>query len=369
MKRLIPLVCAMSLLPQLARSSTLFGLTDLVTDATDADLVNPWGISYPPTGPFWVSDNGTGKSTLYSVDPATNATTKNGLVVAIPGVGNVTGQAFNPTAGSGQFNRDNFLFVSEDGTISGWRGALGTTAEVLQLASSDNVYKGSALATISGNSYLYSANFRAGTIDILKGDAGAPNLSGSFLDPNLPSGYAPFNVANLGGVLYVSYAVKDPLNPNDEASALGNGIVDRYDLQGNLLKRVATGGSLDSPWGLAIAPASFGTFAGDLLVGNFGDGKINAFDLSGDSFAGQLADAQGDPLAIDGLWGLIPGNGGNAGNSESIYFTAGPGNEAHGRFGVLNAVPEPAAGVLVGMGLAALAVAKGWRAETAQLPA
>ncbi|MBV9889706.1 MAG: TIGR03118 family protein, partial [Rhizobacter sp.] len=181
-------------------------VTNLVTDDQSANaaqipdpgLVNAWGLSYSPTSPFWVSSNGTGQAELYGVNPATQATTKQGLTVAIPGDGSVTGQVFNGNAGSA-FGGDLFLFVSEDGTISGWRGALGTTAETLVTGSAANVYKGAAFATTGGNSYLYAANFRTGAVDVEKGSAGSPSLTGTFLDPNLPAGFAPFNIQNLGG--------------------------------------------------------------------------------------------------------------------------------------------------------------------------
>ena len=287
---------ALALLPAAARATNV-AVTNLVTDdqganaaqLTDPDLVNAWGVSYGPTSPFWVSDNGTGRSTLYRVDPTTNATTKVGLVVAIPGDGSVTGQVFNGSAGSGQFNGDNFLFASEDGTVSGWRGALGTNAEVLQTADPGNSYKGTAIGTIGSDAYFYATNFATAQIDVLKGSALAPDLTGNFVDPNLPAGVAPFNVQNLGGTLYVTYAVVGPTG--DDVAGPGNGIVDAFDLQGNFLARIATGGALDSPWGLAIAPASFGSLAGDLLVGNFGDGKINAYDLATKALSGTLIDA------------------------------------------------------------------------------
>ena len=318
---------------------------------TDTDLVNAWGVSHSATTPFWVSDNGTGKSTLYSVNPTTNAVTKVPLVVTIPGDGSVTGQVFN--TGSGAFNGDNFLFVSEDGTRAGWRGALGTAAETLAVASVSNVYKGAALATVGGATYLYAANFRAGKIDVFPGTGGAPALPGNFTDPTLPSGYAPFNVQNLNGKLYVTYAVQDS-QKHDEAAGPGKGIVSVFDLSGNFLGRVGTGGTLNAHWGLAIAPSSFGNLAGDLLVGNFGDGTINAFNLTTDTFAGQLTEPNGATLAIDGLWALNVGNGGSAGSDQKLYFTAGPDDESNGLFGVLIPAPEPGSLAVLGAGLIAL---------------
>jgi uncharacterized protein (TIGR03118 family) len=311
---------------------------------TDPHLVNAWGISYGATSPFWVSDNGAGLATLYSVNPLTNATTKVGLEVSIPGDGSVTGQVNNTNTAGGAFNADNFLFVNEDGTVSGWRGALGTTAETLQAGSTSNVYKGTTFETINGNSYLLSANFATGHIDVIKGTAGAPNLTGSFTDATIPAGYAPFNIQILGGVIYVTYALQNAAKHDDVAGA-GHGFVDKFDAQGNLLGRVGTMGTLNSPWGLTIAPSSFGAFAGDLLVGNFGDGRINAFTTSG-NFVGQLAGANGNPLAIDGLWGLFVGNGGSGGSTSQIYFSAGPQDESNGLFGALIAVPEPSSLVL-----------------------
>jgi uncharacterized protein (TIGR03118 family) len=320
---------------------------------TDPDLVNSWGVSYPPTGPFWVSDNGAGVATLYSVNPSTDAVSKLGLTVSIPGDGSVTGQAFNANAGA--FHGDNFLFVNEDGTVSGWRGALGTAAEALQPGSIANVYKGTTLGTINAHTYLYAANFRTGTVDVLPGDAAAPALSGSFKDPNLPAGFAPFNIEKIGNTLYVTYALQDATKHDDVAGA-GNGYVDAYDLNGDFLGRVASAGTLNSPWGLAIAPSSFGSFSGDLLVGNFGDGTINAFSLLSDSFVGQLTNADGTALSIDGLWGLIPGNDGSAGSSSNLFFTSGPDGESNGLFGAVVPVPEPGSLVIfvVGVGLLGL---------------
>jgi len=365
--KLFPIVLAALFLtlvlgPDAPANAEVFDVTNLVTDdqsvnaaqLTDPHLKNAWGISHSSGSPFWVSSNGGGVAVLYSVNPTTNLTTKV-LVgsppsdVMIPGAGTVTGQAFN-SAGSPAFNGDAFLFVSEDGTVSGWRGALGNAAETLQLASDANVYKGTTQVMVGGHAYLLSANFRAGTIDVLKGDAAAPELAGKFTDPNLPSGFAPFNVQVLGGKIYVAYAQQDAAKHDDVAGA-GHGFVTEFDTNGNFLRRIATQGTLDSPWGLAIAPISFGAFAGDLLVGNFGDGRINVFNLTTLTSDGQLPGANGTPLDIDGLWALIPGNDGNGGNSSSIYFSAGPGDEMHGLFGVIAAVPEPSTALLLLSGI------------------
>jgi uncharacterized protein (TIGR03118 family) len=349
------LVAALAIYSHGADATTSFAQINLVTDdqsansaqIADTSLQNPWGLSFGPSGPFWVSDNATGVSTLYSVNPTTQHTTKLGLTVTIPGAGNVTGQVFNNSPG---FNGNAFLFVSEDGAVSGWRGALGTTAETRALPDANNLYKGAAIASVGGNSYLYAANFNTGAIDVLKGTPGAPDLAGRFTDPNLPAGYAPFNIQTLGDKLYVAYAVKDSASP-DEVAGAGLGIVSIFDLQGNLEKRLATGGALNAPWGLAIAPSSFGEFAGDLLVGNFGDGTINAYNLSDGSLVGQLKDSNGHVLKIDGLWALSAGNDGAAGSSQAIYFTAGPGDETHGLFGAITVVPLPAAFWLFGSAL------------------
>ena len=190
-------------------------------------------------------------------------------------------------------------------------------------------------------------------INVLKGNSGAPSLAGSFTDPNLPAGYAPFNIQNIGGNLYVTYALK---GGKDEVAGPGLGILSVFDTNGNFLNRLTTGGALDAPWGMAVAPSSFGKFAGDLLVGNFGDGTINAFNLTSGVFDGQLTGPGGTPLVIDGLWGLSSGNGAAGGSADTIYFSAGPNNEANGAFGVITFVPEPGSAAL---GLIALTVLGG----------
>ena len=313
---------------------------------TDPDLVNAWGMGASGASPVWIGANGTGKSVLYN-----GAGVKQGLVVTLPGDGSVTGVVFSGLAGS--FNGDTFLFANEDGTVSGWRALLGTAAEALTAGSAANVYKGLTDANIGGNEYAYLANFRNASIDVLKGNFGAASLAGTFTDPTLPAGYAPFDVQNLGGVLYVTYAVQDGAKHDDVAGA-GNGIVDAFDLQGNFLRRLFTNGVLNSPWGLALAPAGFGDVGGDLLVGNFGDGTIHAYNPTTGAFVQELTDASGKPLVIDGLWGLRFGNGGSFGSPSTLYFTAGPDGESHGLFGELTQTPEPATWGVAGVSLVAL---------------
>jgi uncharacterized protein (TIGR03118 family) len=330
-----------------ADAGDVFSATPLATDAKDSQLINPWGISSNGSGgPFWISDNGAvpGVSTLYSIDSA-NVATKLSFPsptgVMIPGDGSVTGQAFNPGSG---FNGDHFLFVSEDGTISGWKS--GTMAEVLQSPDVANVYKGATLDTFGGHSYLLAANFGSGNVDVIKGDTSAPDLTGKFVDPGISAFYAPFNIAKFGSIIYVTYAFQ---NGKDDAPGAGRGFVSAFDENGNFLGRIGTKDALDSPWGLAIAPSSFGKFAGDLLVGNFGDGRINVFsaDPSAPALIGQLTDATtGKPLEIDGLWGLIAGTGGMGGRTDDIYFTAGRNDESGGVLGVLQSVPEPSSVIL-----------------------
>ena len=332
-----------------------YAQTNLVSDipgvaaVTDPNLVNPWGVSSSATSPFWVSDNGNGLSTLYNT-----AGTPQSLVVTIPnpagGASSPTGQVFN---GSGQFNGDNFIFATENGTIAGWRGALGATAETLFTGSGGAVYKGLALATTGQGTYLYAANFHNNSIDVFPSN-GAPALAGKFADPNLPAGYAPFNVQNLGGQLYVTYAKQDAAGQDDVAGA-GNGFVSVFDVNGNFVKRLASNGSLNAPWGLALAPSGFGAVGGDLLVGNFGDGQINAFSSDG-TFVGTLAGSNGNPLVNDGLWALQFGNGGNGGNTNSLYITVGLNNEADGLFARVDAVPEPGTFCLLAVSFAALVI-------------
>ena len=336
--------------------------TNLVSDlpgwaqATDPNLVNPWGISFSATSPFWISDNGPGLSTLYNT-----AGTPLALVVSIPvasgGPSAPTGTVFN---GGTAFNADRFIFATENGSIHGWRSGLGTTAETLFSSSSNNpaVYKGLAISTVGTSTYLYAADFHNNTISVFP-SAAAPALTGSFVDPTLPAGYAPFNIQNLGGKLYVTYAKQDSAG-HDEIAGAGFGYVDVFDLQGNFMQRLASGGALDAPWGVAIAPWSFGALGGDLLVGNFGDGKINAYDLATGTWVDTLKGTDGMPLEIDGLWALAFGNGGSGGSKNTLYFTAGINDEADGLFGRITPIPEPST-IFTGIALLGLCLGALWR--------
>jgi uncharacterized protein (TIGR03118 family) len=310
---------------------------------TDANLVNPWGISFSPTGPFWFADNGSGVSDL--LDGRGQPVP---LHVAVEGQplfsGTPTGIVFNGGAGflvseHGVSAPGRFLFAGEDGTISGWTAVVDWTHALLAVDNSTSgaVYKGLALATDpSGRSFLYAADFGLGTIDVFDQSFKPAARSGSFQDPDLPEGYAPFNIQNIRDQLFVTYAQRDETGRNDRAGA-GHGFIDVYDTAGNLLRRFASEGALNSPWGLALAPASFGRFGGALLVGNNGDGHINAYDAASTAFLGTLADHNGIPITIPDLWALMFGNGHSGGASDTLFFSAGIDNEAHGLFGAIQA--------------------------------
>lgn len=327
---------------------------------TDPNLVNPWSISYNPTGAFWVSDNGTGVSTLYNGAGQPFPVPPNSpLVVTIPAPNNSpaettatpTGQVFNGTSDFVVSNGDKaapslFIFATEDGTISGWNPQVDPTHAFLLKDNSavGAVYKGLASDNTPSGNFLYGANFHSGTIDIFDKDF---NAVGSFADPNAPTGFAPFNIQNLGGKLYVTFAKQDESGKNDVAGS-GNGFIDVFDPESHTFTRFASGTaaggqirSLNSPWGLAIAPSDFGKFSNDLLVGNFGNGLIDAFDPQTGAFLGKLKDAAGKPVQIDGLWGLAFGNGGQAGKTNELFFTAGINDEQHGLFGKLEAQTLP----------------------------
>lgn len=316
-------------------------------DLVDPSLVNAWGLVSSPTSPWWVSDNGTGVATLYNASKPQIA--KVGLTVTIPG-GAPTGVVFNGGAGfvvSGAGSGPaRFIFASETGTISGWNPAAAATQAIVEVPASSAVYKGLALANAANGDFLYATNFHEGTVDVFDSAFHRVDLPGAFTDNDLPAGYAPFGIRNIGGVLFVTYALQDA-DRHDDVPGMGHGFVDAYDTSGKLLARIASRGTLDSPWGLALAPDSFGTFGGDLLIGNFGDGRIHAYDLqhsrgNGEAiFRGMLHAANGQPLQIDGLWALSFGNGAAAGPKDRLFFTAGPNGEADGLFGMLEPAPAP----------------------------
>ena len=318
----------------------------VVAAIQDSSLVNAWGISFSPTSPFWVSANETGKALLYAVtnDALGNVdVTKQGLEVTIPGEGNVTGQVFNNLGG---FNGDIFLFVSEDGTISGWRGALGNAAETL-LTRTGAVYKGVALVSTKTGPVLLAANFSEGTLDAYSTNL---TLLGQFADSKAPAGYAPFNVQLMDGAIFVTFARQDA-DKEDDVQGPGHGLVDLFTLgkdnrKGKFHRFAAgsdAGGHLvefNSPWGLAAAPKEFGKHSDRILIANFGSGTIMTFTRGG-HFRGLLQDVNGDPVTIGGLWALAFGNGGRGGVPGTLYFTAGPLDESHGLLGSLTAVPAP----------------------------
>jgi uncharacterized protein (TIGR03118 family) len=329
----------------------------------DPNLINPWGVAFGPHSPFWVNNNHTGTATVYNVDPTTDATAAAPLVVtiappqAVSGVttASPTGIVFNTDSSGFMLNGNpaTFIMDTEDGTISAWNGGTTTTLEVDNSADPAHgdgslppldqtegigaVYKGLAIGTqANGTTLLYATNFRHGTVDVFNDQWQQVN---SLTDGALPAGYAPFNAQVLDGKLFVTYALQDPFK-HDDVAGPGNGFVDEFSLSGKLLARVASNGPLNSPWGLAIAPSDFGKFAGDLLVGDFGDGRINAFDLKHhDKFVGQLPGIDGKPITIGDLWTLTPGNGTSAGSTGEIYFTAGVQNESQGLFGSISPVP------------------------------
>jgi uncharacterized protein (TIGR03118 family) len=332
--------------------SNLVSDTPGMAAVIDPNLVNPWGIAFAPTGPLWINDNGTGLSTVYDGkgQPFPSGTP---LVVTVPlPPGNTatasapTGIVFNSTTdfvvtANGHSGPAIFLFATEDGTISGWNPTVNGSKAILEVdnstipsAGNGAVYKGLALGSNSNGNFLFAANFRAGTVDVFDKNFAKVTLPGGFTDPNIPAGFAPFGIRNIGGNIFVTYAEQNA-EKHDDVAGPGNGYIDVFDTSGNLIRRFATQGTLNSPWGLATAPAQFGSFSNALLVGNFGDGRINAFDAASGTFLGQLTDVGNNPVTIEGLWGLAVGNGTNGTDANALYFTAGISGEQHGLFGSL----------------------------------
>jgi len=305
----------------------------------DASLVNGWGLSAGPTTPWWSANNGTNTSTLYS-----GTGTKAALTVSVPGA--PTGTVFNGNAAdfvvsdSGKSGAARFLFSTEGGKILGWTPSVNGTVAVVgaDRSSVGAIYKGLA---VTGDR-LYASDFHNGRVDVFDAAFKLVTTTGGFKDSTIPKGFAPFGIQALGGSVFVTYAKQDSAK-KDDVPVPGQAYVDEFTPDGQLVARVVNSGKknapLNAPWGLALAPASFGTFAGDLLVGNFGNGRISGYTKSGSKwvYKGQLCVADGTPIAVDGLWAIAFGNGSAAGPTNTLYFDSGPAGEKHGLFGSITA--------------------------------
>ncbi len=343
-----------------AAPSNSFTQTNLVANTSsagaslvDPNLQNAWGLAAGPSTPIWVSDNNSGKATVYSGGIDGSAVSLE-LTVKVPG-SNATGQVYNPTTSfdvGGPSGSPAGFIVSSDsigstqspGEISAWDGGSKFVVEDSPTGGAGGttpagaVFKGLAIsATSKSGPMLYAADVANGTIDMFNGSFQPVSNAGKFVDPALPAGYVPFNIQNLGGDLYVTYGLQNKHKTNVKPGA-GWGVVDVYNVNGKLLHHLVSNGPsspLNEPWGLAIAPAGFGPFAGDLLVGNLGNGWINAFNKTTGAFLGTLDGTNGYPITIDGLWGLMVGNSA-FGGSSSLVFSAGPSGYSNGLLGVLN---------------------------------
>jgi uncharacterized protein (TIGR03118 family) len=326
-------------------AQTGYTQTNLVGDQagvgahTDAQLSNPWGISFIPGDVFWIANNNGGTSTTY--DAAGNKQTiTTGIPVAAHNpcaVGCPTGTVANTVATD--FGGATFIFDTEDGIIASWNGTLNAVTKVDNSANGA-VYKGLALVNNAGGNFLLAANFNSGALDVFDSAFRAATLSGgSFRDPGLPAGYAPHGVHVINNLVFVAYAQQDAAK-HDPVLGAGLGLVDVFHTDGSFLRRGMTGGTLNAPWGVVMASANFGTFSNDLLVGNFGDGTINAFDTGG-NFLGQMKNENNQLIATPGLWDMVFGAGGT-GDPNTLYITAGGSTQTHGLFATL--VPTPAAG-------------------------
>ena len=354
-RRSVRLLIAVSLLAPIAatiahENSNSYAQHNLVSDGfspadhPDKNLVNAWGVAFNPLGFVWVADNGTGRSTLY--DGMGNPQS---LVVTIPGpqansgAGTPTGIVFNASSDFAVSNAtttgpSRFLFATEDGVIDGWAPNVDPTNALRAVVTPNAVYKGLTLAANGTANLLYAADFRGAKIDVFDRMFKPVQTPGGFHDPSIPHGFAPFNIMNIQGDLYVSYAKQDP-EKKDEVDGRGLGIVDVFDSNGHLIRRIGTGGKLNAPWGMALAPAEFGRFSNRLLVGNFGDGAILAFDPRNGAFLGRLRKPDGNVLKIDGLWGIAFGNGLLNQPTGTLFFAAGPDSENHGLYGMLTPAP------------------------------
>ena len=305
----------------------------------DARLVNAWGIAFNPQGFVWVANNGTSTSTLYDGKGMPQS-----LVVAIPpgGAGSAkpTGIVFNGSqsfkvAQGGVSGASAFIFVGEAGTVSGWSPTVNMNAAVLVVdgAAQGKIYKGLAIASDGGAPRLYAADFHNGVVDVFDANFAPVVGAGAFKDADLPAGYAPFGIQAIGGQIFVSFAKQDAM-AHDEVDGAGLGAVDVFDTAGNLTARlIPAGGRLNAPWGMTMAPADFGPFSNALLVGNFGDGRINAFNPTTGASLGTLARGDGSAISIGGLWGIAFGNGINAQPTNTLFYAAGPAGKSNGVYG------------------------------------
>ena len=327
------------------------------TTTIDANLSNPWGLAVAPGSPFWIADNNSNLSTLYSGTgeiETEGVTGSNDVGITIPasaaGVpANPTGQVYNGNGGflvptsAGQ-ETALFIFDGEGGTIAAWASGSGATAvtaydDGVVNGTNHAVYKGLAIGTVNGAAFLYATDLHNNKVDVFDTNFAKPAaMQGKFVDPTMPAGFAPFGIAALNGQLYVSYAKQDAAM-HDETIGAGLGYVDVFDFSGNFVSRFASAGALNAPWGMAVAPAGFGSLAGDLLIGNFGDGKINIFAPSGTALAnsmGSLTVTNGGTFALPGLWSLVFGNGDSDKPLTTLFYTAGFADQTDGVFGSIS---------------------------------
>lgn len=313
--------------PANAAAGNAFTTKVAASNSTDANLVDPWGLAASSTSPWWVANGGSGTATIYAADGTPNA-----LVVATPGT--PMGVVFNDT---GRFivnaSPATFIFGDRDGTIRAWVPTAGTSAVTMLNDTGFAAYTGITLEASAAGATLLAADFRNAMIVPIDDGFHHTTLAGGFVDPTLPSGYAPFGVRNIGGTVFVSYAVRSA--SGDAVPGKGNGVVAAFDTGGHFLREIASGGPLNAPWGMTVAPKGFAPFGGDLLIANTGNGQIHAYRWNGAAYThdGVLQAAGGKPLKIAGLHGIEFGNGGNAGPKGRLYFTAGPGGG--GRLGFL----------------------------------
>jgi uncharacterized protein (TIGR03118 family) len=331
------------LTPGVLAQSNSYKQTNLTSDTAgvaanvDPNLVNPWGIAYFPNNPFWIADNNSGFTTLYNASgmnagsfpvPAAAANTGQSTPTGI--VANTTGAGFAVNGKPGLFILD-----SEDGAITSWNGSDPVTIKV-DNSRAGAVYKGLALITNGSGTFLLAANFNSGAVEVYDNLFDVAHLAGTFTDPNLPSGFAPFGIHIINGQVLVTYALQDQAR-HDPVHQAGAGYVDLFDLNGNFVQRLVSQGNLNAPWGATIPPAGFGAFGGKLLIGNFGDGAINAFDPTAGTFIDQMKDSTGAVITNASLWDMVFGGGGTSGDPSTLYITAGLSNEQHGLFAAITA--------------------------------